>query len=198
MSNDKDIFLVVQHSQVPAKGEHTEVKDWGKTGKWTTYENVVVTDNLKSRLKDGATVIINVSQSKVTKNRNGEDEKALYLHFMQKYQKEIGQFIVKYRQEMLNEMIKNQAIEQSIKLGEDAKAAETAETPVEVAQEDAQEDAPIDIQKEIRGIKQYIEENYPDAVVKETVVDDDGNIELEVGAKEDVVEVPENDVSTVS
>jgi len=105
----KDIYLVIKHTQVPAKGEKTHMKDWKKTGKWNVYEDVRVTDNLKNKIVSEASIIINVTQSKVEKNRfvnekNGDD-KSIYLSYVQKYQESIVKFYVQFRPQILDELL---------------------------------------------------------------------------------------------
>ena len=128
MSNiERDIFLVIKHTQKPSKGQHTEMKDWKKTGKWDTFEEATVTDSPKKLLISEASVIINVSKSKLTKNRNSElteaQVKDMYLALLQRYQDNIAQFYVKYRPEILNAMVLEKAKQKSMQLGEEAKAA---------------------------------------------------------------------------
>lgn len=122
----KDIYLVIKHTQVPSKKEQTHMKDWKKTGKWDTYEEVTVTDGLKKLQINEATVIINVSQMKFEKNRNAanmseEDIKKLYVAYMQKYQENIAQFYVRFRPQLLEEMVKERAKQESIKKAEEDK-----------------------------------------------------------------------------
>lgn len=124
----KDIFLVIKHTQRVSKGQHTEMKDWKKNGGvWDTYEEAIVTDDLKTRLKSEATYIINVSKMKIEKNRHAndmseDDVKKLYVGYMTKYQENIGQFYVRFRPQILEEMIKARAAQMSIQNGEEAQA----------------------------------------------------------------------------
>jgi hypothetical protein len=123
---NKDILLIIKHTQVPAKGEKTHTKEWGKSAKWDIYEEATVTDSPKKWLVSEASVIINVSKMKIEKNRNTQLDaaavKELYVNCMTKYQENIVQFYVKYRPEVLNEMVRARAAEESQKLAADAKS----------------------------------------------------------------------------
>jgi hypothetical protein len=137
----RDIYLVVRHTQVPAKGEKTHTKDWKKTGKWNVFEDVVVTDSLKNKLVNDASIMINVTKSKVEKNRFREepngDDKSIYLSYMQKYQESIVKFYVKFRPQILDEMLE-QKNKKEITLENNEVKLETsasAETKIETTAE---------------------------------------------------------------
>jgi len=119
----RDILLVIKHTQVPAKGEKTHMKDWKKTGKWMLYEEATVTDSIKKKLEQEASVIINVDKMKVEKNRfrdqPNNDDKTIYLSYMQKYQENIAQFFAKYRPEVLAALVRERAKQESIKKSEE-------------------------------------------------------------------------------
>lgn len=123
-NSDKDIFLVIKHTQKPSKGQPTHIKDWKKTGRWDTFEEATVTDSPKKLLVSEASVIINISKSKLTKNRNAQLTEAevrdMYLALVQKYQENIAQFYVRYRPELLNAMVMEKAKEKAMQLGEEA------------------------------------------------------------------------------
>jgi hypothetical protein len=146
----KDVYLVVTHYQRPAPGEHTHIKDWKKTGKWQVFEEATVTDSLKTKLSASASVIINVTKSKVEKNRFGaepnSDDKTVFINYMQKFSEHVVKFYAKFRPEILNEMIeqkkqaelnkkiKDMGDEQS-KVAEETKITNVEEVPVETVQE---------------------------------------------------------------
>jgi len=121
----KDIFLVIKHTQVPAKGEKTHMKDWKKTGKWETYEEATVTDSPKKNLIAEASVIINVSKSRIEKNRNPQTDDAavknMLLSLVQKYQENLAQFYARYRPETLAALVRDKAAEKSQQLAKEAK-----------------------------------------------------------------------------
>jgi hypothetical protein len=105
----RDIYLVVTHYQRPAPGEKTHLKDWKKNGKWQVFEEATVTDNLKDKLTSSASVVINVTKSKVEKNRFRNEEKgddmSIFISYMQKFQEHIVKFYIKFRPEILDELI---------------------------------------------------------------------------------------------
>ena len=131
--SDKDVFLIIKHTQKPSKGQPTNMKDWKKTGKWDTFEEATITDSPKKLLVSEASVIINISKSRLEKNRNSQlDEKAvkdMYLGLIQKYHENIAQFYARYRPEMLNALVLEKAKQESMRL---AKEAETKDSTKQV------------------------------------------------------------------
>jgi len=133
--SDKDVFLIIKHTQKPSKGQPTHMKDWKKTGKWDTFEEATITDSPKKLLVSEASVIINISKSRLEKNRNSQlDEKAvkdMYLGLIQKYHENIAQFYARYRPEMLNALVLEKAKQESMRLAKEAEEKPAAvETPL--------------------------------------------------------------------
>ena len=69
MSSKKSHYIVFIHTQQPAEGAHTEMKNFGEEGKWTMREMVYFVDRLKSHHNDSATVIIDYDNWKIVKDR---------------------------------------------------------------------------------------------------------------------------------
>lgn len=103
---NKPIYLVITHTERPAKGEKTHLKNWGKTGRWETFETAIVTDSLKTRVAAEATVIINVNNGKIEKSRLTTPSDKLFVEYVDRYSKNIAQFIAKYYPEILEEFAK--------------------------------------------------------------------------------------------
>jgi hypothetical protein len=106
MKTEKDIYLVVTITKTPAKGEKTFVKDWAKTGKWEVFEIPEITDSLQRRHMENASVIINVTSNKIVKNNTPGDNDSLYAVLVERYSKNIAQFIAMYYPEIVEEMSK--------------------------------------------------------------------------------------------
>ena len=106
----KDVFLVIKHSFIPAKGSKTHIKGWadpkGNNGRWQVLEQAIVTDSMKSKLSSEASIIINVTQAKIEKFRNGsKDDNDVFVKLVEKYFDDISKFYAVYRPEILNELL---------------------------------------------------------------------------------------------
>ena len=105
----KDVYLVLNHYFLPAKGSKTHIKDWSnpKTGhgKWIANEQAVVTDNLKTKLRCEASIIINVTKAKMEKFRDGNlDDAEAFVKIIEKYFDNIVKFYAMKRPELLDEI----------------------------------------------------------------------------------------------
>lgn len=87
-------FLVVTNVARPSKDAKTSVKGWNNTQtNVNVFERVSVVDSVSGRLLQEATIIIDILNNKVVKNRyaTSSDEEKVLQHFISKYGKEVTQ-----------------------------------------------------------------------------------------------------------
>lgn len=87
-------FLVINTTARPASHVRTHKTGWSEDGKnWNVFEQVSVVDSISDKNLRGATIIIDVLNNKVVKNRFSEnaDEESVLKHFMGKYSDQIMQ-----------------------------------------------------------------------------------------------------------
>ena len=68
MSNKK-AYLVLTHTFAPAPGADTSMKDFGAEGQWQMHESVYFVTRIRKSWWQTATTIVNLSESKVEKNK---------------------------------------------------------------------------------------------------------------------------------
>jgi len=80
-------FLVINRIASPSEGEKTSTKDWGKTGKWKMDEEILIVDRVTNKHTLQATVIIDILQRKMVKNRfsNTTDNDTVIKHYLTTY-----------------------------------------------------------------------------------------------------------------
>ena len=106
----KDVYLVIKHTFHPAKGSKTHIKGWadpkGGNGRWQVMEHHTVTDSLKSNKVSEASIIINVTQAKIEKFRDGsKDDNAVLVQLVEKYFDDIARFYAVYRPNILRDIV---------------------------------------------------------------------------------------------
>ena len=69
----KTPYLIATYSKVPAEGQNTSVKGWGKKGIWKIHETIFFEDRLKTKYIQEAHVIINLLTLEVIKTRFTDD-----------------------------------------------------------------------------------------------------------------------------
>ncbi len=84
-------FLVINRSSKPSKGENTSLKNWGETGKWEVNEEIIIVDRVTDKHIGQATVIIDILQRKMVKNRYAAetDNETVLNHYMTTYKEHI-------------------------------------------------------------------------------------------------------------
>lgn len=86
-------FLVVYHHKRPAKGQKTELKNFKNDGQWETIEQVKYFDDINKRaIINEATIIIDIFDRKIIKNRYGNDDNVVE-HYLSQYKKETAEAI---------------------------------------------------------------------------------------------------------
>lgn len=92
MSN-RSVFLVVSHVTRLAKGIHSNKKGVATNpDNWETLENMVITDNVNKRLMTMASVVIDLLNGKVVKNRFADQhsDTETFQSYVDRYQADIG------------------------------------------------------------------------------------------------------------
>ena len=86
-------YIVVIHSQRPAPGERTETKNWTKTGKWETVEEVLFVSKVKRRHMDTSSMVIDYQKQEFIKNRMPHITfEQVIGHIKEKYPRQFSQF----------------------------------------------------------------------------------------------------------
>ena len=90
----KKAYIVLQHVFVPAPGENTSIKNWGKIGKQQMVEEIFFVTRVRKRWWDTATTIINLSDRKIEKNTaETTDYNKIVQHVMIKYPAAYNSFV---------------------------------------------------------------------------------------------------------
>lgn len=90
----KKAYIILQHIFVPAPGENTSMKDWGKLGTQRMVEEVFFVTRIRKRWWETATTILNVTDGKIEKNNAETTQyKSILQHIMIKYPNEYNSFI---------------------------------------------------------------------------------------------------------
>ena len=87
-------FVVITNRYTPAPGSQTQKKGWAEKSGWVINEEMTVVDRITSKHESYATVIIDVMETKVLRNRLpdlGNDD--ALRHYMTKYKAQIQQAI---------------------------------------------------------------------------------------------------------
>jgi hypothetical protein len=86
-------FLVVSMTGVPQRGAKTSEKGWSeKANAWNVLESPVIVDRVSNKMMTEASVIIDILNTKVVKNRYGNDEEVVK-YYLGKYSAEISESI---------------------------------------------------------------------------------------------------------
>lgn len=88
-------FLVIKISQVPAPGQNTSSKDFGKTGQMVGQENIKLVDRVSPNDQTEADVILDILEQKVIKAREVPEEyqDKVLAGYIEKYQDKIRGYI---------------------------------------------------------------------------------------------------------
>jgi hypothetical protein len=79
-------FFVVHHIRRPRTNAPTCVKDWGKNNdNWQIEETVSFADTVAHKVLESATVIIDLFEGKLIKNRLPYDEQTVMQTYLTKY-----------------------------------------------------------------------------------------------------------------
>ncbi len=84
-------FLVINRRSKPSDGENTSSKNWGETAKWQVDEEIIIVDRVTNKHIMQATVIIDILQRKMVKNRYGSesDDATVLKHYLSTYKAHI-------------------------------------------------------------------------------------------------------------
>lgn len=98
MSSHRDRpYMLVKFYHKPAPGEVTSKKNWGKTGKWETQEEVFFVDRLNDKHVMENSVIIDLLGATIVKSRLEESKAEVYAHYVKKYQSHVIKAIQTWR-----------------------------------------------------------------------------------------------------
>ena len=87
-------FVVITNRYTPAPGAQTQKKGWADTAGWVVNEEMTVVDRITNKHEMYATVIIDVMEAKVLRNRFQDMTSDQILgHFMNKYKAQIQEAI---------------------------------------------------------------------------------------------------------
>jgi hypothetical protein len=85
-------FLIVTTSYRPGAGRATTVKNWGKEpSAWTMDEIPLLTDHISNKTMASATVIIDVVNAKMIKNRYDTEDDQVMAHYLSKFREQTKQ-----------------------------------------------------------------------------------------------------------
>lgn len=83
-------FMVVTHIQRPAKGVNTSKAGWSNADtEWDVSENMVIVDRVKTNQMNMASVILDLLEGTVVKNRFGDRNTEVFKAYFGRYQQEI-------------------------------------------------------------------------------------------------------------
>lgn len=90
------LYLVVNEIFRPNSHVRTNRAGWHEQpNAWNVAERVSIVDGtLKQRVLAEASVIIDLVDSSVLKNRGSDDDKAIAAHYLEKYQEEVQQALL--------------------------------------------------------------------------------------------------------
>mgnify|MGYP001616772008 CR=1 FL=1 len=84
-------FLVVTRHISPSAGAKTETKNWAKVGRMVVNENVIIADKVSKRHMAEATVIVDLFNKKLVKNRiNDSNDDEVVNHYLNAYNEQIS------------------------------------------------------------------------------------------------------------
>lgn len=87
-------FVIITNRYTPGPHAQTHQKGWAEKSGWVINEELAIVDRIKPRHETYATVIIDVMEAKVLRNRlqNAPDDTIL-THYMTKYKAQIQQAV---------------------------------------------------------------------------------------------------------
>ncbi|MNR94406.1 hypothetical protein D3C72_254810 [compost metagenome] len=97
--SQRSVYLAVTHVTRLAKGIHSNKKGVSTDpDNWETLENMVITDNVNKRLMTMATVVIDLLNGKVIKNRFADQhsDAETFRSYVDRYQADIGAALKKW------------------------------------------------------------------------------------------------------
>lgn len=116
------VYIALVHYFRPAQGEMTQKKEWGKEGKWQADEKIVFTRNLKDKILDSATVILEYTNKEIIKDRVKKGDFNSYIkHISENHKEEFQAFkknydtyiwAMNFREESMKKMEKEQNTKQ--------------------------------------------------------------------------------------
>ena len=87
-------FLVINTIHRPSPSARTERKGWADDkANWSTEEKATVVDRLSTKIRQTATVIIDIKNASVVCSRYSNDHDGLLAHYLSKYGDELKRAI---------------------------------------------------------------------------------------------------------
>ena len=107
-------FLVVKYLQTPNAESNTRVKGWGTDGKWDVNESMVIVDRIKSRHQQEATIILDILEGKVIKNRFDEaGDGKVFAYYFERYKDDITKAIQDWARKSPDNLARLKQIEEN-------------------------------------------------------------------------------------
>jgi hypothetical protein len=88
-------FLVITHIKTPAKGQRTNLQGWTKDAEWDTHESMKVVDRLNTKTLTSASIILDILDEKVVKNRyDNIPNQEIFDEYVKKYVEDIQEGLI--------------------------------------------------------------------------------------------------------
>ncbi len=82
-------FMLISYAKVPAAGQNSQIKNFGKLGEWDAIENMKIVDRVSTRQLFETDIVIDILEQKVLKNRMGGSEQTVYEAYIDRYNEDV-------------------------------------------------------------------------------------------------------------